>query len=636
MAITAAQLNVKIATQGAAEAKRDIASVGDSVERAGASSRVVGGVFMAASAAIGGAFAYGVTEAISFGEAMANVNSIAQVTTAELEKMAQQVIQISSETGQSAETLAMGLYEINSSGFAGADGMHILEVSANAANAGLTTTAVSAKAITAVLNAYGMSAEEAGHVSDVLFQTVNDGVITFEQLSANMGNTLPMASALGVSIEELGAAYANMTLAGVPAAQAETQIASLMRSALNPTTALTEATQAYGYESVEALIAAEGMVGYLDMLTQASGGSTEQMYELLGTQEAVNAALLLGGENLAAYNEEVARMEASSEGLGATQKALAKQMESTAFSLRLLKTNIQAAAIAIGTQLEPAIRFVAEGLTGLIKGFLDLSPAVQRVIGVVAGITGILAAAAGAWALFGDEIALAGRYFLRLLNPLRLIGMALGFLLSPLGLVVAAIAALGLAWHNNWLGIGDIADRIVGRLQGVFRFITQAIGRFREAWDYVSIPFAKIDDIVSRTANRINRAIGRLTKPLASVHESLTSGLGALDGALAPVVDTAEAVANALGTVEDALPDHSTINAVNDSFANLLGTAQQLSDPLTEMLSPIGEGWDRGIEIMDRINGVARSAAGGLNNITTAARWLHDSMEQLTDPLGFF
>ena len=47
--------------------------------------------------------------------------------------------------------------------------MKILEVSAKAAVGGLTETETAADAITTILNAYKMSAEEAGTVSDQLF-----------------------------------------------------------------------------------------------------------------------------------------------------------------------------------------------------------------------------------------------------------------------------------------------------------------------------------------------------------------------------------------------------------------------------------------------------------------------------------
>lgn len=621
MAITAAQLNVKIQTQGAREAQRDLESVGDAVDRQSEHSKVLGSAFLGYGTAIAGAFTYGATAAIDFGEQMANVNSILQVSTEELAAVSQEVLDLSTETGQSATTLAAGLYDIASSGFLGAEGLVVLEVAANAANAGLTDTATSAQAITAALNAYGLTAADAAHVSDVLFQVVNEGVITYEQLAANMGNTLPVASALGVSIEELGAAYARMTLSGVGASQAETQIAALMRAALNPTADLTAAVQAYGYSSVEALIAAEGFTGYLKVLTEASGGSTEQLYALLGTQEAVNAALLLGGENLDAYNASVERMEKSSEGLGATQKALSKQMESTAFSLRLLKTNVQAAFIALGVQLEPVIRAVAKASTGAIKAFLAFSKPIQGLIAGVMAVTGVVALAAGAWALFGTQIAATAGIFLSLLGPIAL--------------VVAAVAGLYVAWQTNFLGIQDIASSAFDGIMGALEPVTDFIDRFKAAWDSLGPTMGTFSVLGQQFSMEMASGLGLVERAMAAL-DIATGGLVTRLREMT-LMDVVVNVGNwAMGT----LPD---IGAwLRDTALPALGDA---AVSLGNVLVNIA-GWVRGqiADLMPYLQGWLAGAASAVGNaavslgsvLVNIADWAQGQIPPLWEKIKFW
>jgi TP901 family phage tail tape measure protein len=230
----------------------------------------------------------------------------------------------------------------------------------------MTTTDVAAQGITAALNAYGLQATDAGKISDIMFQTVNDGVITFDQLANNMGNVLPVANSLGIGMDQVGAAYAQMTLNGVNASAAETQISALMRSALNPTTQLTAAVQAHGYASAESLIQTEGLSGYLDVLNDAAGGSQSAMLDLTGSQEAMNAATILGQDGVADYNEELDKMTHASDGAGATQTALAKQMESSAFKIAKAKQSLEILAVTLGGVLLPVIGKAAEGLTGLL------------------------------------------------------------------------------------------------------------------------------------------------------------------------------------------------------------------------------------------------------------------------------
>jgi len=125
-------------------------------------------------------FGLSVKAAADFEREMRNVASISVSTQKNFDKISDSLIDMSRVVPQSATTLAKGLYEVTSSGFDGAEAMTVLRSSAVAASAGLTTTEVAAKGITAVLNAYGLSGFEASKVSDILFQTVNKGVLSFE------------------------------------------------------------------------------------------------------------------------------------------------------------------------------------------------------------------------------------------------------------------------------------------------------------------------------------------------------------------------------------------------------------------------------------------------------------------------
>ena len=139
-----------------------------------------------------------------------------------------QVMSITQEIPIKAPEAAKALYSIVSAGHDGADGMKILEVSAKAAVGGLTETETAADAITTILNAYKMSAEEAGTVSDQLFTTVRLGKTTFGELGASIAQVAPIAAAYGISIDQVLGAVASLTKQGTPTAQAMTQILSLI------------------------------------------------------------------------------------------------------------------------------------------------------------------------------------------------------------------------------------------------------------------------------------------------------------------------------------------------------------------------------------------------------------------------
>ena len=101
---------------------------------------------------------------------MLEVATISTQVTDDMTGFMNQVMSITQEIPIKAPEAAKALYSIVSAGHDGADGMKILEVSAKAAVGGLTETETAADAITTILNAYKMSAEEAGTVSDQLLQ----------------------------------------------------------------------------------------------------------------------------------------------------------------------------------------------------------------------------------------------------------------------------------------------------------------------------------------------------------------------------------------------------------------------------------------------------------------------------------
>jgi len=188
-------------------------SVDDSNRSFSLSGAAMKGVAVGATAIAAG-LTYAIAKAVAFDKAMRNVNSLTGGSQKQFAAMEKQVISMSTKLPQSATTLAEGLYNIASSGFQGADGVKVLDAAARSASAGLTTTEVSARAITGVLNAYGLKAKDAADVSDTLFQTVNLGVISFDELANNLGDVVGSAAAAattGSSAEEMRISSASST-----------------------------------------------------------------------------------------------------------------------------------------------------------------------------------------------------------------------------------------------------------------------------------------------------------------------------------------------------------------------------------------------------------------------------------------
>ena len=305
-----------------------------------------------AVAAAAGGLAAATTLAIGFDKSMRNVNSIAQLNEQSFKALEKQVLDLGRTAGVAPKTLADGLYDVVSSGFKAKDAMKILTAGAKAAKAGLTDTATATGAVTAVLNAYHKGASAAGEVSDALFQTVNVGVIDFQTLAQNIGDVLPFASTLGISIQDVGASIATLTKEGISGAETMTRIKAVMTQFISPSKDLSAAIKAQGFESGQAMIKSLGLQGSLDRLSKSTHGNVEEMGKLFPDVRALGGALALTGKNSKSANADLVALAKSQ---GATQKAAEEQAKSISAQWDKAIGKLQASAITLGTQVLPVI-----------------------------------------------------------------------------------------------------------------------------------------------------------------------------------------------------------------------------------------------------------------------------------------
>ena len=352
-----------------------------------------------AAVALGGAVGAAAFQFGQFDEAMQNVASISTDTEFVFGEMQERIKTLAVELGKSPTELANALYEIVSSGFEAERALVILESSAKGAVAGLTDVENAAKSITAVVNAYQragekvrLTFEDVGHITDVAFAGVDQGVFSFKELTQQQGDNLSIAAELSVSYEELIAAYVVLTRRGNSLAESTTQLNGIMRTFLKPNVALAKAVAAYGREVLgvsdltgAALIEQYGFGEALKFVNEAVGDNTAALGELFPNVRALRGEVGLGGQNLVEFNAQLARMKAASLGVGAAQRAFNQQSQAFNFQLRQAREEARVAAITFGAQVAPGILVAAKAAGAAAAAFTALPGPVQSAIGGVAG-----------------------------------------------------------------------------------------------------------------------------------------------------------------------------------------------------------------------------------------------------------
>jgi len=215
--------------------------------------RVVGRTFMRAGLLIGAALVGAIKHANDFRNAMANVNTM--LDGQDLAQFSDGILKMSGRFGMAKDTLAKGLFDILSAGIKAKDGMDFLTAATKAAIGGSTDTATAVDGLTTVMNAFGKRAQEVGHVSDVMFQIVKDGKITYAELAENIGKLAPTARAAGMSLEGMAAAVATIVKIEKPE-RAMTAIRAAMFKAAEGGETLFDLVKKFEGKSLEDIIGA--------------------------------------------------------------------------------------------------------------------------------------------------------------------------------------------------------------------------------------------------------------------------------------------------------------------------------------------------------------------------------------------
>jgi TP901 family phage tail tape measure protein len=312
--------------------------------------------------------------AVDFEAAMRNVNVIAREGSEQFANTREAVLNLAREMGKQPTGLAEALFGINSAGKKGAEGLAVLEEATRAAVAGNTEVATTAKAITGVLNAYNLSVEEAADVSDILFKTNEEGVLTVQELAETMGDVSATAAAAKVPFDEVAAAIATMTKGNINAAESTTALNRLILAFIKPTEQMARALASTEEESGALLLQTRGLAGAVAFLQEKTGGSAQAVADMGLDARSLKAALSLTRADGEVFADALDKIAIKANRAGATQAAFEEQTKATDFTLRQASSALAVASIKLGDALAPALIEGAKALSKLadfISGLTD-------------------------------------------------------------------------------------------------------------------------------------------------------------------------------------------------------------------------------------------------------------------------
>lgn len=559
--------------------------------------------------------------AVDFDKSMTKIESLVGIAGEEVAKMGDTAKQMATDTGRSASEAADALFFITSAGLEGSEAMDVLDASLQAAAVGLGDTATVADLATSAMNAYGADTLGASDATDVLVAAVREGKLESSELAGAMGSVLPIASNMGVSFNEVGAAFAAMSRTGTNAAVASTQLRGILNGLLKPTKDAEDALSGMGLSSagLRQSLKEDGLLATLEILKTNFEGNDQAAAKVFGNVRALSGVMDLLGAGVDSTREIFAEMNNVQ---GATATAFEATSQSASFQLQKALNGVRNSLTEVGGTLLsavlPHIQKFTSFIQGLIQSFMNLSPQTQSL---VLGLTAIAAALPAILSVAGA------------------LATALGAILTPAGLVVAALGAIATIVVQNWgavkKGLVDVANGFIDLYNEslAFRLIIEGfVALFKSIY---GAGVALVNGLINQF-----KIVGKFVIDLFSNVGQIIVGAFTLDRSLikegiAGIGETLlEGVTETAGNITDIFVDFGTSASENfvDAFEKSM-RPQKIAN-VTE------EGLQQGIDnvvssIKDKVSGIfaggiAASTTGG----TTATTGGGDADPTFTDVFG--
>ncbi len=304
--------------------------------------------------------------------AMAKIQALTSATAQDVKGWSKEVLKLGPNLAKPPLELAEALYFITSSGIRATDAMNVLTVSAKAASSGLGETKQVADLLTSALNAYKNSGLTATHAAEVLIAGVREGKAEATGFATSVGSIIPIASQLGVSLDEVVGGMAAITLTGASAANASTYLRNMLMRFIKPAAQSEEMLRKMGSSSAELrdlLKQPGGLMKAMERIKELTDRwGVESLGKVIPNIRGILAFLSLMGQNLD-HNRTI--MQKVADSTGDLNKAFNVVSNTTKFKLDAAVSSLKVGMISFGDSLKTAVLPIIQNLAERFNRFVD-------------------------------------------------------------------------------------------------------------------------------------------------------------------------------------------------------------------------------------------------------------------------
>ena len=603
----------------------------------------------------------------SFDSSMAKVGAVSGATGKDLEALRNKAKEMGATTKFSATQSAEALNYMAMAGWKTDNMLKGLNGVMNLAAASGADLATTSDIVTDALTGFGVGAEEAGRLADIMAAASSNANTNVEMMGETFKYVTPIAGAMGYSMEDTALAIGLMSNAGIKSSQAGTSLRYIITRLSTDAGASSKKLGALGTLTKELGVEFYNTDGSARDLADVLA-DTRKAWAGLSEEQQTNYGKTIAGQN--ALSGFLAIMNASEEDFnklsgainnstGAAEKMATQMQDNLGGDMTILKSQIEGVQIALYEKLEPALRKGVAALSKLTDAMGWLVEHGNEVAAVITGIATATAVYVGYTTAI--KVMTQGWASLTIVTKAQAVAQAaLNAVMSanPIGIVIGLIAGLVAAfvvlwnksesfrkfWINLWNAILLVVDLSV---KGVISAFTKAWDTIKGVWNgataFFSGIFNGIKSVFSAIPTFFSTVFSQAWQAVKNVFSSwgaFFSGLwntikttfsnlgtnianaigGAVKSGINGVISTIEKTINgAIGLINGAIKLINKIPAVN------VGTLSNLKLPRlakggivdSPTLAQVGENGREAIIPLENNKGWIKELAAELKNTMT-------------------
>jgi TP901 family phage tail tape measure protein len=606
-----------------------------------------GTAFLGFGALVTAGVAIAIKEFADFDAKMAQVQTLAHATSAEMAQLRDAATSLGQGIGFSASEVADAEIELVKAGVSVKDILGgALQGSLQLAAAGQIKVADATEIATIALTQFKLQGSDIPHVADLLTAGADKALGGVQDLGEALKSGGLVASQFGVSLEETVGTLSAFANAGLIGETAGTDLRQVLLQLAAPSKQASDLMQQYGINVYDASGKFVGLAGLAGQLRDRLGGLTDAQRNsaeaiIFGTR-AINGANVLYEEGQKGIQKWTSAVDDS--GFAAQQAA--GKMNNLKGDWSKLNAAIQSDFIDSASGANDVLRELTQLATGAAKGIGDIpTPALEAGL-AIAGVVGAVALAGGTALIAVPKVAAFKASLDTIGVSGRSVGFAVGGVSAALSIGAIALGAWASAQAAAQAHVDDFEqslDAATGKITKNTREIAKSALAAGNSWGWI---VSQSTDSPYQAAKRLGISLDTLTDAALGNRDAMKKvDEVAVTSRTPDYYDKLAKMAKAAGLSErDYAAEANTVASAVFDQSSALSKAKQAQQEKKEADDAATKSSGNNTEALNALAGQAASTGDAVDSLAdkikgfgsaeldtrSASRGFQDSIDKLT------